>query len=374
MLSLHRLRRLAASLGLAALLGHGGVAAADAPADGFARAALGRGALLAGSERLRTFALGRVVEDPAAPPAFAILLRRDLERLGFYREGAGLSLLDGSVALAPMLGWDSNINGGLPNRELSLPGITLVATPETAARSGLVVGARATGDLRLGYRPGGYLAVSGLVESEWSPRHRIFRHHAAGSACARTHVAGWRFVDLCQNASVLDRDLGRSRAGETALDLVQLFAAGPGLHEARLGLARRVLDGAVQPAASLALASVWPGSASRVSATLAAPAGERLVQRWRVGLDLRREIMGRPVVLDLAAEEARGGRLFGIDRRDRTIGALVTVPVHDRTSLRVGIAETRSTVDLFDERRIGVSLSFEAPEALRRGFGLSETR
>jgi hypothetical protein len=75
------------------------------------------------------------------------LLREELERQGFFLDGPGLAIIDRALRVAPVVGYDSNINGRLPSRSLELPGITLVTTPEFAPKAGVVVGTR-------GSRPG----------------------------------------------------------------------------------------------------------------------------------------------------------------------------------------------------------------------------
>ncbi len=313
-------------------------------------------ALLAPTERLRLFALGRVAER-TGDPALAALLARDLSLQGFGGEGEA-AVAERRLSLAPVLGWDSNLNGGLPNGDLELPGLTLVATPQSRARGGLAGGGRLDGALRVRVAEGAFLHAEGEIEAVHAPREGIGRVTAFGSACARAHLGGWRFADLCRSETAIERDLGRTRAAETSLAGAMLFEAAGGVNEIGLTLARRELSDGVQPAAVASLARVAGRGAGRIAATLGAPVDDALAQRWRLAGELRAAAYGRPFALGLSVEEASGERLFGMDRRDRTRGVSLSLPVPGGASLLVGVAVTDSTVDLFDETRFGLSLRF----------------
>jgi hypothetical protein len=346
-----RRRRAAAAATLAALLA--GFGAADRAGAG---APTPQAALMAPGERLRVFALGRATER-LGDPALADILASDLARIGFGQAEDG-PLLDRRLSVAPVLGWDSNLNGGLPNGQLQLPGLTLVATPESRAKSGFAGGGRLDAGLRLGLREGAYVDADGQMEAVWSPQHQIHRATAFGSLCARGHLGGWRFGDLCWSGAAIDRDLGRTETSELSLGGAALSESALGVHEAGLSFARRDLEGGVQPAATAHVATVSGPAAGRLALTLGAPLDDALAQRWRLAADLRAAPFGRPTVLRASVEAADGERLFGMERRDGTVGAALTVPLWDGAAVEVGLARTDSTVDLFDETRFGVRLLF----------------
>jgi hypothetical protein len=311
---------------------------------------------MAPGERLRVYALGRAAER-TGDPALADILAADLARLGFGAAQDG-PLRDGRLSVAPVLGWDSNLNGGLPNGQLQLPGLTLVATPESRAKSGLAGGGRLDAGLRLGLADGAYIDADGELEAVWSPQHEIHRATAFGSVCARSHLGGWRFGDLCWSGAAIDRDLGRTVTSELSLGGAALFESPHGVHEAGLALARRDLEDGVQPTVTAHVATASGPAAGRLAFTFGAPVEDALAQRWRLAADLRAAPFGRPVILRAAVEAADGERLFGMERRDGTVGAALTVPLWGGAAVEVGLARTDSTVDLFDETRFGVRLLF----------------
>lgn len=315
-----------------------------------------RAALLAPGERLRVYALGRATER-AGDPALAEILAADLARLGFGAPEDG-PLRERRLSVAPVLGWDSNLNGGLPNGALDLPGLTLVATPESRAKAGLAGGGRVDGGLRLGLAEGVYLDADAELEAVWSPRHEVHRATAFGALCARGHLGGWRFGDLCWSGAAIDRDLGRTETSELSLGGAALFETPHGVHEAGLALARRDIEGGVQPALTAHIATVTGPVAGRFALSLGAPVEDALAQRWRLAADLRAAPFGRPAILRATVEAADGERLFGMERRDGTIGAALVLPLWDGGAVEIGLARTDSTIDLFDETRFGVRLLF----------------
>ncbi len=321
-----------------------------------------RTAFIAHTERLRMFVLGQYMDRTGVSPEGIRLLREDMTRQGFYLEG-GPEVLDRWIRASPVVGWDSNINGGWPNTSLNLPGITLVTTPEFAAQDGVIVGGNVSAGFRLGYRMGGYLDVDGNVEKVWAPAHGLSRTSGAASACARNHVGGWRFLDLCQEGSFLERDLGRSTAGATSVSFVQLFSGNGSGHELSLTAMRRDVNEDHQQAGRLTVSSVWENVATQVSATLATPAGDAHVQRARLALEVRRMVAGRFFAVELAAEESDGSSFLGHERSDRTYGMSVSTTLMRGLTIGAGYSRTRSSISFFDENRFGVNFRVNALSA-----------
>ena len=339
------------ALVLALLLGVG-----VASADPIARA---RMAPLAGSERLRLFALGQALQARSGGPAVTQAMRQTMQDAGFYHDGPGIDVLRRSLRATPVLAWDSNINGGYLNDSLDLNGLIFAIDPARQALAGLVGGARASGELRLGWGPGRHLDLRFGVEALYSPRHDIGRAALSVSACARNHLTGWVFADLCASAAASHLALGDSHSLVASATLSRLFASAGGYHELSLGAEHRLLDEGRQSALTLGWAAVWDRATTDISLTLAAPIAGASVQRQRLSVDVGLIWRDRPVTLGLWHAQAGGGMFLGMARQDATSGLSLGFRPRPQITVEAVWQRTRSSIDFFDETRAGLNIRFD---------------
>ena len=215
-------------------------AAPRAAADAFDRARL---APLASSERLRLFTLARAIDTRQAPRSYSGALRRTLREQGFYHDGTP-GTLDRTFRFSPVLAWDDNINGGYYHDQLDLGGLIFDADPANRARAGLVIGTRADASIRLSWAEGRVIDLRAGAELGWSPRHDIGRAFAQVEACARNHLAGWTFADVCASVSgahrAARRELGEDPVAHRVGDRPQHLGVVDRLAAVRVGHARIV--------------------------------------------------------------------------------------------------------------------------------------
>ena len=347
-------RRLWAAL--AALLIVALAGTAPALADAMDRA---RMAPLASSERLRLFTFGRALHGPNPSQTVTTALRRSMERTGFYHQQGGLALLGHSLRFSPVLAWDDNINGGYFNDTLEIFGLPFQVNPDNLARSGLVLGGRVDGSVRLVYAEGRYLDLTANTEAAWSPRHQIGRANAALSACARNHVSGWTFADVCVTAAGGWRELSSSTSTAVSTKLSQLFATTAATHQVSVEVERSQLSIGAQTSVTLGWASVWNRATSDLSLTLGAPIPGAAATRARLSARTSWIWHNRPVTLSAWHMRSSGGMLLGMPREDRLTGLGVSVQARPGMSVDLMHQVTRSTVSLFDESRTGITVRFQ---------------
>lgn len=336
---------------LVALLG-----SAPALADAMDRA---RMAPLASSERLRLFTYGRALQTPHPPQAITTAMRRTMERTGFYHQDGGISLLGSSLRFSPVVAWDDNINGGYFNDTLDLFGLQFLVSPDNLARAGFVFGGRVDGSIRLAYAEGRYLDLSAHTEAAWSPRHEIGRANAALTACARNHVTGWTFADVCVTAGGGWRELSSTSSTAVSASVAQLFAAGAGTHEVSVEVERSQLSAGDQNSITLGWASIWNRATTDISLTLGEAIPNASATRARLTARTSWIWHNRPVTLSAWHMRSSGGMLLGMPREDRLTGLGVSVQARPGMSVDLMHQVTRSTISLFDESRTGLTVRFQ---------------
>ncbi len=329
--------------------------AAQASADAFSRARL---APLIGSERLRLFTYGQALNTRTAPPALTRAMRQGLERSGFYHEGAP-ALIARDLRFTPVLAWDENINGGYFNDTFNLYGLSFQVDPANLARAGLVLGGRLGGEARLAWGPGRLLDFSASAEVGWSPRHDIGRGNAQLSACARNHLTGWTFADVCATAQAGRRSLSSSHSTAVSASLAHLFATGAAYHEVTVELERLHLAEGGQNTVSLGWNAVWNRATTGLSLTLGEPIPGQNATRARVSAQASWLWGSRPVTLSAWHMQASGGMLMGLPRQDRLTGIGLTLQPRPGLSVELMHQVTTSSIDLFAEARTGLSVRFQ---------------
>lgn len=324
-------------------------------ADALQRAGL---AGLAGSERLRQFTLGQAVVQNDNP-ALARAMETSLRQNGFYHTGSGPAVLSRSGQIDPVLAWDGNINGGFLNDSFDIFGLTFDVDPARRALPGMVGGARASGQMRLAYGEGRYLDLRGSIEAAWSPQHSIGRGQAGFEACARNHLSGWNFADVCVTAAHSRRSLSTSTSGTVALSFARLQAGRASEHELTAGVARTFAGSTTQDALSLGWNAVWNRAVTGLDLTLAAPIPGETAMRQRLHGSVGWQWQGRALRLGVWHQRAEGGMLLGMARTDRVSGISFSVQAHRNLTVEVVHQVTQSSINLFDESRTGVNLRLD---------------
>ncbi len=330
--------------------------ATEARSDALHRAQM---AGLASSERLRLFTLGRAMAENRGAPALRGAMREALVASAFYHDESAARIIARDLHWSPVLDWDANINGGYTNDRFDLFGLSFAVDPSRTAISGMVAGARGGGRIRLAYGNGRYLELNGSLEAVHAPRHGVGRAQAGASACSRNHLRGWTFADFCVSASRSWRSLAISGSASATASIAQIFAAGEGFHEVSLGVARHFLAGGAQNAATLGWEAVWNRAVTGLSLTVAEPIAGENALRHRLSADVSWRLGERPVTLGVWHAQASGGMLLGAPREDSISGVRVSFQQRPNLTLELSHQVTRSSINLFDEARTGLSVRFQ---------------
>jgi len=277
----------------------------------------------------------------------------------FYHDARRPAVISTSARLTPVLAWDANINGGFLHDRFDHFGLIFEVDPSRRALAGLVAGARFSTELRLAYGLGRYLEVQANGEAAWSPRHKTGRANVGLSVCSRNHLAGWTFGDLCASTQTSRRALSSNRSAVVSGTLTHLFTAGPAYHQISFGLARHQQQEGQQNAATLGWGAVWNRLTTDLSLTLSPGIADEHALRRRIDAQASWIWGQRAYSLSLWQIDAHGGRLLGVDRRDRLRGLGLSSRLHRNIMVELTHQQTTSTHALFDERRTGVGMRID---------------
>ncbi|WP_226783205.1 hypothetical protein [Oceaniglobus trochenteri] len=318
------------------------------PAAGRA-VALGQTAALAASERLRTFAWGKWLETGPAPRSVVGAMRGALERQGFYHDGATPRLVWRDFRAAPLIAYESNVNGGLAQDSFTFGDYVFTADPALRALPGVVLGIEASGAARLAWGTGRLVEIMGEGALGWAPTEDLGFHRGAVQLCSRNNLVRWVFLDGCLLGAANARSLSSANLGRASLALSTLFETPVGYHELRGELAQTHADTYDQATATLSLATVWTHAVTEMSLTLGAPVEGQTVLDHRASLDLRWMAGARPVSIGLWHSVSNGGQFLGLAREDRSLGLTLSWQARPGVTFELGYARIDSTADLFDD-------------------------
>ncbi|MGV8989600.1 MAG: hypothetical protein ACOH2H_25630 [Cypionkella sp.] len=315
---------------------------------------------IAGSERLRLFAYGKLLETRTAPRVAVVRMKQDMIRQGFYFDPGTSPLIARDAWIAPVLSYDGNINGGVLQDSFVFNGQVFDAAPDFRAKAGVVAGLAAGGAVRLAWANGRYVEARVQGQAVWSPEYQIGRSNAELGLCSRNHLTGWTFLDLCRTVSAISRELGSSTSQATELSLSQLFAAGGGYHDLTADLSQSHYDIGEQPALTLSWNAVWDRAATNLSLTVAAPINDETALRQRVEAGVKWLWRGRSVGVDLWHQEADGGTFLLTPRADTATGIGLSYEIRPGVTTQIGYMVNRSTVDFFQYDQLSVNIRFDS--------------
>ena len=310
------------------------------------------------NERLVNFCLLQSVTGKLLDERTAVLVSQRLQREGYFR-GLRSPLVTANVL--PTLSYSSNINGGNPDRNLIVGGLEFEGDPSLVAKEGLVVGADFSSAYRATYGEGRYLNANLSAGVSMSPEHSIGYTRLNWAACSRNKIRFASYLDICANASNLNRKLSIDRTESISLSLGHLsYRSNFGFNDLGYGFQRTFFSEYEQDQAFVSLDTIhekqWYSS---VRVRLGETVAGNLVLNYGLDASATKMIGGRRITISLAREYSDGGKLLGVDRADRTTRVQVTVPLTEKMSAKVGYAKTDSSIEYFDEEGPSLDLTLD---------------
>ena len=150
-----------------------------------------------------------------------------LTRIGF-RDGIQLfppdEALDLQIAASPTLSFSENINGGLPNGTLEIAGLSFSPREDQIRKSGWLFGFElgAYGTYSLGR--GSYLDFQAAASTQRAINYDLTIDRFTIGGCGHFHLGNWRYIDICGNRRIEEKDLSTKRMTEASLGLSQLWS------------------------------------------------------------------------------------------------------------------------------------------------------
>jgi hypothetical protein len=313
--------------------------------------------------RLRTFCVAETLAGNTVTLGDAMFLDASLKREGF---GFGLGLPNSvpqttsQPHVSPVLEYNSNINGGNPDRSLILGELVFEGDDENVRREGFLAGIAVGLSGRSIYGNGDYFDYAMSASYAHSPEHEIGVARAGVNVCSRNNVREQWYIDACANSFRLVRDLAAETTSGLSLTSEHLFAASNGaFHSLSYGIRRHYAEEYKQNQLQLGLSTVRnAGAYTSFDIAFGEAVENTLAMRKSLSATIGTTLAERPFTVTASYSHSNGGKLLGFDRSDTTRIVSLNYGITQNFSVSIGYKWTDSSISYFSEREPLVSVQF----------------
>lgn len=316
-----------------------------------------KSAMLSGSERLGFFSILKTKPKGHVPYLRGLVLRDGL----LHQKGKGPQKVSSSFGIKPLLGYDTNINSGIPAEEFKIGNVTFQTDEEDVAKAGVTVGGLVFGSRSYSLAPAHVLKLSGYASYEYAPEHELSKYAIGTTGCLANHVASYSWLDSCAGKRVADKENSRVEETFASFGGSHVFGSQFGHHEARITLKRTFREDYTKDHVNLGLRSAL----ADVGAVYTGISwGERVEGEHShlrgATVSLTRPITGRRTTISASYSRSGGGTHFGTPREDKNYRVVVSSQVHEKLAVSLGYSWNVSDIDMYDEETMIFGLDFKA--------------
>ena len=263
--------------------------------------------------------------------------------------------------VTPILDYETDINGGNPNKPLKLGNLTFTGDPNLVREEGIVVGAGAGAYGRYLAGEGRYLDYGIGASYAHSFEYDIGIERRFASLCSKNHIKNWWYIDGCASSSYVDKDLTEDTRNKISVTASKLFMSSSNSHHQASASVKRVYDEDYeQNQVSLGFETIHSnGWHTAVSATIGESIDGEIAVREAVSASLALPVRNRRLTVSTSYSEADGAKLLGVERAEETWAFSASYNIYKNVDVSIGYTETDSTIDYFDVATPTVSISFE---------------
>ena len=282
-----------------------------------------------------------------------------------YERGLGLpgraKQLSFQPYVTPILDYETDINGGNPNKPLQLGNLTFNGDPNLVRKEGVVVGAGAGAYGRYLLGEGRYLDYGFGASYAHSFEHDIGIQRRFASLCSKNHIKNWWYIDGCAGSSYVEKDLTEDTRNTLSLTASKLFTSSLNSHhQASVGVNRVYDEDYEQNQISFGFQTINSnGWHTAVNATFGESIDGEIAVREAVSASLALPVRNRRLTVSASYSEADGAKLLGVQRAEETWAFSASYNIYKNVDLGIGYTKRDSTIDYFDVSTPTINVSFK---------------
>ena len=302
-----------------------------------------------GNERLTNHCLIQSVQGKLVDEQTMQVVVSRLKREGYF---GGLEKPSFQGTVFPDVYYSENINGGNPKKKLVLGNLELEGDPNLIAQEGLVLGVNASAAGRKTIGIGSYLDGSAIISYGFSPEYDLSIKSENLSLCSKNRFKDKVYADLCLSVSELRKDITTDstqsiKASVSKLNLVDFGA----FNEGRLSILRLDTDDYSQNQLEASIEAIHRENvATSFRLKLGQGLTDQLAMKYGFGISTTTILTGRKYTFGLTHEYSDGGKLFGVNRSDRSTNISLSTTLNASTTISIGYWDRDSSINYFDQR------------------------
>lgn len=307
------------------------------------------------NERLANYCLletisGKLVDENTAAIVF--------QRLSFEGYFGGLPKAISDYDITPTLYYSDNINGGNPDKKLKLGNLEFDGEPDLVSKEGTVVGLTLSGSSRFTYGEGRYLNTTVSASLAYSPEHSLSYTQTNLQVCTKNKIRRNTHIDVCASANKQNKEISSSDESSFTTSYSRMFFNDFGATEVKMGIRRLSAQEYQQNQLTLSSDLIHTNNGFySLGLTLGESVKDQLTTRYVINMNAAKYYAGRKYNLSFTHGFSDGGKLLGVDRNERTNSLVISTAIRANTSISIGYANVRSSIDYFDRSYPIVSLT-----------------
>lgn len=307
-------------------------------------------ALGSGSERMAIFALS----DPGFPLPVRIQAGQISGERGYAPEN-GFRKVDQNVDIAPILTYDSDINGGSGKDGFRVGGIDFVIPEDERRKSGIVLGASFSANARYTLARQTVADVAGWGSFAWSPKHDISKVSAGMSACVTRQFERDLYASACAAYGLYQTDLKNDESLVGELSINKLFGSANAIHDIGIGVSltgirdKKWDESYEQARFRIGGETLFPsGDMVRYRATFGEKVEGEKVRTLGLDVSYVTTMFDQTVIIGAGYNDYAGARWLGRDVREESFSVSAGVIMKNGLDVRVEYVETSSGSQISD--------------------------
>jgi len=307
------------------------------------------------NERLANYCLFETISGKLVDKNTAAVILQRLSLEGYF---GGLTSALSDFDITPSLYYSDNINGGNPDKKLRLGNLEFDGEQDLVAKAGTVVGLTLSGNSRFTYGEGRYLNTSVSASFAYSPEHSLSYTQSNLQVCTKNKIRRNAHIDVCASANKQNKEISSSVESYLTTSYSRMFINQYGATEVKMGLRKLSAQDYQQNQLTLSSDLIHTNNGFySLGLTLGERVKDQLTTLYVINVNAAKYYAGRKYNLSFTHGYSDGGKLLGVDRNERTNSLVISTAIHANTSISIGYANVRSSIDYFDRNYPIVSLT-----------------
>ena len=305
--------------------------------------------LMQSNERLTNHCLLESVKGKLVDEQTMQIVVSRLQREGYF---GGLDKPSFNGALFPDVYYSENINGGNPNKKLVLGNLEFDGDPNLIAKEGLMIGLNAIGSGRQTIGIGRYLDGNANFSFSFSPEHNLSIDSSNLSICSKNRLKDNVHADLCVSSSKLNKQITTDSTKSIKASVSKLsFVDFGAFNEGRFSILRLDTEDYSQNQLEASIEAIHRDNlATSFRFKVGQELTDQLAMKYGFGISTTTYLQGRKYTFGVNHEYSDGGKLFGVNRSDRSTNISVSTNLDASTTISVGYWDRDSSINYFDQR------------------------